>query len=1139
MARRIHMKPIDFRIPNESLRSPYTIPTVRRFLTEDKASAPSMNFLFCEQTKEFFANRDNGLSGSTHVGYYDDFTKQVIGSSLNEQELTENVELLKGASNLLPVSVKETNAVSNSSVHVKQKKIQSSPEHALSVGCDPQYFNSLNPFLQPTCHFCGLSGSLRCTQCKLVFYCSVDCQRKDWQEHFVACKPIKNNTDIAEDKEKSLDKTTIKTNLSVDNSAAEDEGKKIMFPELNTLGLKRSMKVQGTITVFNNPNDFYVQVNSQEILNNISKLSVKLKDYDGVIQEDYIPSKGEVCVAKYSLDQTWYRVLIQDVDILKNRAQVLYIDYGNGENAPLSRIKRLHKDIGVFPPCAIKCCVANAITAKKEWDSNRSSTVAPLLMGKCCSLTIVDVLMGEMTAFVVDVILPDTGKHLHEILLEMEQNSKDINNKENSAADATMEKNSTQEKTIKSRDVVHSDCLIPQINSLSVGDAFFGMVAHIQTPGYFFCQLLENGRKLAELQASLSEYCNKVSAVPDFCPAVGDTCCAQFTEDNQWYRASVLSYESEKTVLVGYIDFGNFEILHLSRLRPIIPKLVELPMQAMKCTLAGIKPASGSWSTEATSFMKTLVQNKVVTVKVMDKNENTSAVELTDTSVTPTINVRESLLESGCAVEGNASILTALERSTGTLQDVNDQKQDKVAWTRVKLTPKQVIDVTVCMVYSPGEFYCQILNNNDLKVLKELNISLAEYCQKTTPSVSKIAKGEPCCAYFSGDGRWYRALVEESTSDEAFKVQFVDYGNNEVVTLDKLRQISSTFLKLPFQAIRCWLSGVRPINKDWTTEAVVALQMSTAGKKLQARVVSLTTDGAEVELIDNPAGSPTMISEILINECLAFKKEAPSNQNILLDEFPAIGFQEMSAYTQWTTEEYPVNETISVRVLQVINPGLIYVVPTKTKVDPQKLCGLMLQLADYCTSQKNHVFKPKVGEACCARFSGDDCWYRAVVLEVFVSEVKVAYADYGNMEILSLSRLLPINASYLELPFQIFKCSLAGIMELDGKWSVSAIERLKALLLNDCVIIKVKGVTENIHAVTMNKNCENNLNVADQLVIENLARHINRENQCAKKAKCCCAELKKQVTRLERILSFLLKDRFGEDKLLEIMLLES
>lgn len=62
-----------------------------------------------------------------------------------------------------------------------------------------------------------------------------------------------------------------------------------------------------------------------------------------------------------------------------------------------------------------------------------------------------------------------------------------------------------------------------------------------------------------------------------------------FSEDDQWYRASVLAYASEDSVLVGYVDYGNFEILSLKRLCPITPKLLELPMQAIKCVLAGMK----------------------------------------------------------------------------------------------------------------------------------------------------------------------------------------------------------------------------------------------------------------------------------------------------------------------------------------------------------------------------------------------------------------------------------------------------------------------------------------------------------------------------------------------------------------------
>lgn len=58
-----------------------------------------------------------------------------------------------------------------------------------------------------------------------------------------------------------------------------------------------------------------------------------------------------------------------------------------------------------------------------------------------------------------------------------------------------------------------------------------------------------------------------------------------------------------------------------------------------------------------------------------------------------------------------------------------------------------------------------------------------------------------------GDGNWYRALVKNFTSHRTVQVCFVDYGNVEEVPLDKIRQISSSFLQLPFQGIKCWLSG--------------------------------------------------------------------------------------------------------------------------------------------------------------------------------------------------------------------------------------------------------------------------------------------------------------------------------------------
>lgn len=62
---------------------------------------------------------------------------------------------------------------------------------------------------------------------------------------------------------------------------------------------------KGTVTEFKHPNDFHVQLHSSEVLEYMNQLSASLKEiYTNTVHEDgYIPVKGEVCVAKYTVDQ--------------------------------------------------------------------------------------------------------------------------------------------------------------------------------------------------------------------------------------------------------------------------------------------------------------------------------------------------------------------------------------------------------------------------------------------------------------------------------------------------------------------------------------------------------------------------------------------------------------------------------------------------------------------------------------------------------------------------------------------------------------------------------------------------------------------------------------------------------------------
>ncbi|XP_055280271.1 tudor domain-containing protein 1 [Moschus berezovskii] len=1083
---------------HESLRSPGGHPNHPNFrLKSPENGNKKNNFLLCEQTKQFLASQEDSSLSSHPNG--------VIGEMAGSKE--DRKTLPTGN------SVSPLNGGNNSPL----KEV-----------------NSIFVITHWRCHGLSSIGSLRCSQCKQTYYCSNICQRRDWAAHKIVCKPVQQNFHKLEDYKSPFetknmevkDESDCPLRVTKERAICAD---KIMFSDLRSLQLRKTMEVKGTVTEFKHPGDFYVQLYSKEVLEYMNQLSASLKETyaNKAHEEDYVPVKGEICVAKYTVDQTWNRVIIQDVDLLQKVAQVLYIDYGNEEIIPVNRIHQLNRKIDLFPPCAIRCFVASVIPAEGNWSNDCIKTIKLLLMEQYCSLKIVDILKEEGVTFAVDVMMTSSGKFLDHVLIEMGYGlkPKGQNSKKQSIDSGDLE--DVRKMMAENKIVVDRSDLIPKVLTLNVGDEFCGVVAHVQTPEDFFCQQLQSGRKLAELQRSLGEYCSQVPPRLDFYPTIGDICCAQFSEDDQWYRASVLAYASEESVLVGYVDYGNFEIVSLTRLCPITPKLLELPMQAIKCVLAGVKPSLGIWTPEAVCLMKKIVQNKMITVNVVDKLENSSLVELIDRSVTPHISVTKALLNAGFAVEDKGLV-------TDKPSDVKEAsvplgieaKVNPLEWTWVELAVDQTVDVVVCVIDSPGEFYCHVLKGDDaLKELNDLNNLLAEYCQQKLPNDFKAEIGQPCCAFFGGDSNWYRALVKEILPNGNFKVHFVDYGNIEEVTADELQMIPSKFLKLPFQGIQCWLVGIQPRSKHWSKEAIARFQTCVTRIKLQAQVVEITENGVGIELTDLSTSYPRIISDILIDEHLVLKagsphtdfvKTRPVDKHDLQIDTP--GLQAISSANQWSTIEFPVNKTVQACILEITNPNLFYALPNEMAEDQEKLSVLTAELLEYCNAQKSRSpYTPKIGDACCARYTSDDCWYRAIVLGISDADVKVLYADYGNIETLPLCRVQPISASHLELPFQIIKCSLDGLMELNGRCSHLTVELLKNFMLNQNVMISVKGVTENVHTVSVEKCSENStVNIADKLVMYGLAKHTTSENasalnkETANRMDCCCMKLQKQ-----------------------------
>ena len=81
------------------------------------------------------------------------------------------------------------------------------------------------------------------------------------------------------------------------------------------------------------------------------------------------------------------------------------------------------------------------------------------------------------------------------------------------------------------------------------------------------------------------------------------------------------------------------------------------------------------------------------------------------------------------------------------------------------------------------------------------------------------------------------------------------------------------------------------------------------------------------------------------------------------------------------------------------------------------------------TSLESSNTKFKVGDYCSAKFTIDNQWYRAQILQISPTKATVRYIDYGNVESISISSiraLLEIH-SIKNLPPQAVKVELAHI----------------------------------------------------------------------------------------------------------------
>ncbi|KPJ14587.1 Tudor and KH domain-containing protein [Papilio machaon] len=141
------------------------------------------------------------------------------------------------------------------------------------------------------------------------------------------------------------------------------------------------------------------------------------------------------------------------------------------------------------------------------------------------------------------------------------------------------------------------------------------------------------------------------------------------------------------------------------------------------------------------------------------------------------------------------------------------------------------IEVYVSAVSSPSRFWVQFVGPQ-VAQLDNLVAHMTEYYSnkenRAAHALHTVSVGQVVAAVFRHDGRWYRARVHDIRPNEfdathqVADVFFLDYGDSEYVATHELCELRADLLRLRFQAMECFLAGVKPAGgaERWNSQAI-------------------------------------------------------------------------------------------------------------------------------------------------------------------------------------------------------------------------------------------------------------------------------------------------------------------------------
>ncbi|ESP02655.1 hypothetical protein LOTGIDRAFT_237885 [Lottia gigantea] len=345
----------------------------------------------------------------------------------------------------------------------------------------------------------------------------------------------------------------------------------------------------------------------------------------------------------------------------------------------------------------------------------------------------------------------------------------------------------------------------------------------------------------------------------------GIYCSALYSEDEQWYRAIVMTDVVDRKLTVRFVDYGNIETVSLDNIRQLPPKVVNQPEQAIVCSLYGIKPPQGDtqWSKKSLQILAEFVQDLALIAQPVIIQDGIYDVNLYH------VDDKEKSVNQMLLDQGEAVVLSSPPQRSPDEPELLDIPDEKFLDVYVSfLSP-----ITGVMVRLVGDQFSDKLEELEAELESFYKISPFNYiitagmvCVVTLDSLYHRVK----VLSIEGDKRLTNQMTAISNPlvpDNTAECYFLDHGDSELILKEVLKPIDVDLnRKLPYQAVSVNLYGLENYLVDPTTfdqlflvvaKICVAEVVSRDGK---LTVVLYDTDGEEDLNINE------QIAKILISE---------------------------------------------------------------------------------------------------------------------------------------------------------------------------------------------------------------------------------------------------------------------------------